>query len=99
MANLGAVEDFPARFASLLESVATKVRSLTVDRAAKAIRLTALGLMAATLGLLAVVFLFATIYGALEIPLGASGAFATIGGLFLIGGALLWRRRRGQQRP
>lgn len=96
MANLGPVEDFPARFAGLLESVATKIRSLTVDRAAKVIRLVALGFIAAALGLLAMVFLFATIYGALEIPLGSAGAFAVIGGFFLIGGALLWRRRRGE---
>jgi LPXTG-motif cell wall-anchored protein len=33
------------------------------------------------------------VYGALEIPLGPDGAFAVLGGVLLIAGALLWWRR------
>ena len=87
------MEDFPVKLAAFLESTATKVRSLTVDRAAKAIRLTTLGLIAAAFGLMAVVFLFLTIYGALEIPLGAWGAYGVLAGLFVIAGGLLWAKR------
>lgn len=87
------MEDFPAKLADLLDSAATKVRSLTTDRAERAIRLTALGIVAAVFGLLAVVFLFLTIYSALEIPLTEWGAYAVIGGLFVVGGAFLWAKR------
>jgi hypothetical protein len=87
------MDDFPAKLASLLESAATKVRSLTIDRANRVIRLTTLGVIAAALAFMAVVFLFLTIYGALEIPLGEAGAFGVMGGLFVIGGALLWAKR------
>ena len=87
------MEDFPTRLADLLESVATKVRSLTVDRASKAITLTAMALPVAVFGLLAIVFLFMTIHGALAVPLTDAGAYGVIVGLFVIGGALLWRKR------
>ena len=87
------MEDFPVRFADLLESIATKVRSLTVDRVRKWIRVSSLGLVAATLGMMALVFLLLTIYGALAIPLGPDGAFGALGALFLVGGLILWSRR------
>lgn len=66
---------------------------MTVDRVAKAIRLTALGMVAAALGIMAVVFLLLTVYGALAIPLGTDGAFAVLGTVVLIGGLVLWARR------
>jgi hypothetical protein len=87
------MEDFPVRFADLLESIATKVRSLTVDRVRKWIRVSSLGLVAATLGMMSLVFLLLTVYGALAIPLGPDGAFGVLGGLFLVGGLILWSRR------
>jgi hypothetical protein len=87
------MDDFPVRFADLLESVATKIRSLTVDRVRRVIRLTSLGLVAATLGILALVFLVLTIHGALAIPLGADGAFGVIGLLLGVAGTVLWRKR------
>lgn len=87
------MDDFPAKLADFLDSTATKVRSLTVDRAERAVRLTALGIVAATLGFLAIVFIFLTIFGALEIPLTEWGAFAVLGGLFAVGGAFLWANR------
>lgn len=93
-ANLGPMDDFPVRLAQFLESTAAKVRALTVDRAATAIRFVTLGIAAAAFALMAVVFLFLTVYRALEIPLGESGAYAVLGGLFLVGGALLWSRRK-----
>lgn len=89
------MEDFPAKLASFLESSAAKVRSLTVERAENVIRLTALGLVAGALGFMAVVFVFLTIYGALEIPLGAWGAYGVMGGLFLVGGVFMWVNRTG----
>lgn len=87
------MDDFPAKLAAFLETTAIKVRSLTVDKAAKAVRLTTLGLIALTLGLMAVIFLFLTIYGSLEIPLGEWGAFAVLAGLFAVGGVFMWVKR------
>ena len=91
--NLPNMEDFPIRFADFLESIAAKARSLTIDRVRKWIRVSSLGLVAATLGMMALVFLLLTIYGALAIPLGPDGAFGVLGALFLVGGLILWSKR------
>ena len=87
------MDDWPTRLADLLEAVATRVRALTVDRAAKAIKVVSLALPILVLVSVAVVFLFMTIHAVLAIPLGSAGAFGVIGGLFLVGGAFVWTRR------
>jgi len=87
------MDDFPARLADFLESISARIRALTVDRVARWVKLTSLGMIALTLGIMAAIFLLLTVYGALEIPLGPDGAFAVLGGVVLIAGALLWRRR------
>jgi hypothetical protein len=87
------MDDFPVKLASFLEDIAGRARAMTVDRAAKAVRLTALGIIAAAFGLMTIVFLFLTIFGALEIPLGEWGAFAVLAGLFLLAGAFMWGKR------
>ena len=90
------MDEFPTRFSDFLESIALKIRAMTVDRVARVVKLSAMGMVAATLGIMAVVFLLLTIYGALAIPLGPDGAFAVLGLVFLIGGILMWRRRRSK---
>lgn len=87
------MEELAARFAEILEQITIKVRSLTVDRVAKGIRLTGLGILAAALGLSALLFLFLTIFGALEIPLTTAGAFAVLGVVFVGAGTYLWLKR------
>ena len=87
------MENFSVRFADFLEGVAEKARALTVDRLGKAITLTALGIGAAVLGLIALIFLIVAIFRLLAIPVGATGAYAILGGLFLIAGWFLWRKR------
>ena len=47
------MDDFPVKLADLLESIAGKARALTVDRVAQWTKMLALGMVAATLGLLA----------------------------------------------
>jgi uncharacterized YccA/Bax inhibitor family protein len=87
------MEELATQFADLVEAIATKVRSLTVDKVAKGIRLTGLGILAATLGFTALLFLFWAIFGALEIPLTTAGAFGVVA-LVLVGvGATLWNKR------
>jgi hypothetical protein len=87
------MEELPRRLAELLETVATRVRAMTVDRIARAVTMASLALPVLVLALLAVVFLFMTIHGALAIPLTDAGAYGVLSGLFAIGGALAWRKR------
>jgi len=87
------MDEYAARFAEFLEQIATKIRSVTVDRLARGIRLTGLGILAATLGLTALLFLLLAMFGALEIPLTTAGAFAVVGVLLLGVGAYLWMKK------
>ena len=65
---------------------------MTVDRVARGIRLTGLGILAVTLGFTAVLFLLYAIFGALEIPLTTAGALALIGALLVGLGTYLWMK-------
>jgi hypothetical protein len=87
------MQDYAARFAELLEQVAMKVRAMTIDRIARAIKLTGLGILAAAMALTAVVFLVWAIFGALEIPLTTAGAFAVFGVVLAVAGGILWFKR------
>ncbi len=87
------MQEFATRFADFLEQIATRVRALTVDRVARVIKLSGLGILAAVLGLTAVVFLVWTIFGALEIPLTTAGAFAVFGVVLAVAGGVLWFQR------
>jgi uncharacterized membrane protein len=87
------MEELATRFADFLEEIATKVRTMTVDRIARFIKLTGLGIMAIALGLTALIFLIWTLFGALEIPLTTAGAFAVFGVVLTVGGGFLWFTR------
>ncbi len=87
------MQEYAARFADLLEQVAQKVRALTIDRIARLIKLTGLGILAAALGFTALIFLLWAIFGALEIPLTTAGAFAVVAIPLIAGGAYLWFKR------
>ncbi len=77
------MEEFAAQFADLVESIAAKIREMTVDRIAKGIKLSGLGILAATLALTAVAFLLFAIFGALEIPLTTAGAFGVVAAVLI----------------
>ena len=95
------MEDFPTRIADFLESVATRIRALTVDRLASAITYVTLGLVAATLVTIAFIFLLIgifriveeLIFKACDCTQAMEISYGAVGGLFLIVGALLWSRR------
>lgn len=87
------MHEYAAKFADLLEQVATKVRAVTVDRVAYGIRMAGLGILTATLGLTALVFLVWAMFGALEIPLTTAGAFGVFGVLFVAGGTYIFLKR------
>ena len=87
------MEQLAAQFADLVEAIANKVRSLTVDRVATGIRVTGLGILAATLGFTALLFLFWAIFGALEIPLTTAGAFGVVAAALIGTGVVIWMKR------
>lgn len=87
------MREYATRFVDLLEQTTAKVRALTVDRVARGIKLTGLGILTAALGLTAVVFLIWAVFGALEIPLTTAGAFAVFGVVLGVTGGILWFKR------
>lgn len=91
------MHEYAAKFADLLEQVALKIRSLTVDRVARVIKLTGLGIVVAALALTTVVFLLWAIFGALEIPLTTAGAFAVFGAVLIAGGSYFWLTRTKEE--
>ncbi len=87
------MHEYATRFADFLEQIASKVREMTVDRVARFIKLTGLGILVAVLGLSAVIFLIWAIFGTLEVPLTTAGAFGVFGIALVIAGGFLWFRR------
>ena len=87
------MDDFPVKLADLLESVAGKVRALTIDRVAQWTKMLALGMVAATLGVLALLFLIIGLFRLLSSVIGVTPTYAVLGGIFLVGGAFLWVMR------
>ncbi len=94
-------DDLPVRVADLLELIATRIRAMTVDRIARVITFVTLGLVALTLVGLAFIFflvgLFRIADGLIskvcDCGYSMELAYAGVGGLFLLLGALLWRNR------
>jgi len=87
------MDDFPVKLADLLEGFAGKARALTVDRVAQWTKMLALGMVAATLGFLAILFLIIGLFRLLSSVIGVTPAYAVLGGIFLIAGAFLWNMR------
>lgn len=92
----------------MLEAATDKVRSLTVDRAARVLKWLALGLVITALAFLALLFLLVGLARIFEGLIGhACGdctwamqvAYAAVGGLFLLFGALLWAIRTRRKTP
>ncbi|HAX81187.1 MAG TPA: hypothetical protein DCY40_01285 [Actinobacteria bacterium] len=94
-------DDFPIKVADLFEAVATRIRAMTVDRIARVITFITLGIVALALIGLAFIFLLVGLFRILDelfhkaCDCGYSMeiAYAAVGGLFLLAGVLMWRRR------
>lgn len=102
------MEDFSKRIPDMLEAATDKVRSLTVDRASRVLKWASLGLVIAALVSLAVFFLLVGLGRITEgLIAHACGdcswamevAYAAIGGLLLLIGALLWAARSRRKSP
>lgn len=87
------MRQYAVQFAEFLERIAQKVRAMTVDRVARLIRTSGLGILVATLGLATLIFLVWALFGALEIPLTTAGAYGVLGGLFVGFGGFMWFTR------
>jgi uncharacterized membrane protein len=87
------MNDYPTQIADLLESLADRVRSLTVDRAAGWARWTGVGIFAAFVGLVLAIFLTIGLVRLLAGVVGMEWAYTIIGGLFVVIGMFLWRLR------
>ena len=87
------MNDFPTQIADFLEDTASKVRSMTVDRLAGWAKWTGVGIIAALLGLVMVIFFVVGLTRLLAGLVGMQWSYTIIGGLFLVIGMFLWRLR------
>ena len=88
----------PVRIADLLETIATRIREMTVDRAATGVTSVAIGVIALFAGLIAVFWLLIGIFRILGELMGTETAYAVVGLLLILAGALVWSRRYPQDR-
>jgi len=102
------VDDFSQRIPDMLESATERVRSLTVDRAARILKILALGMVITVLVALALIFLFVGLarivnglisHACSDCTWSMPVAYAALGGLFLLFGALLWSARTKRKDP
>lgn len=87
-----------ARVADFLELIATRIRELSVDRAAAAITWTAVGLILFVGVILAMIWLLVGIFRVLGTLMGQETAYAVVGVLLILIGAFVWSRRYPQDR-
>jgi hypothetical protein len=87
------MDDFPVKIADLLETVATRIRAMTVDRVRGWAVWAAVGVVVGMLGLLLAIFLIIGLFRLLAELVGAEPAYLILGGLFVIVGMLLWSKR------
>ncbi len=85
--------DYPAEIADLIEQIADKIRGVTAEPAENAITWTALGVVMAVLGGLAVIWLLVAFFRAFGELVGQEVAYAITGGILVVVGALVWMRR------
>lgn len=86
------------RIADGLEQVSTKIRELSVDRAAQAITWAAVGLILLVAVVTAVVWTLVGIFRALGALIGVETAYAVVGLVLVLAGAFIWSRRFPQDR-
>lgn len=81
------------RITDLLEEYAGKVRAMTVDRLRGSITKTSIGITATTLALFAAVVIVRGLFRLLAVAVTEPGAYAIVGGIFVIIGAFIWAKR------
>ncbi len=87
------MKEFATRFADQLESAAKKIRAQTVNRAERFTLLAAVVVTALILIPVILTFLSIALFRVVEALTNNEAAFVIFGGLFLVLGALLWRKK------
>lgn len=92
-------QSIPVRVADGLEQLATKIRELTVDRAAVAVTWVAVAVILLVASVTALIWLLVGIFRALGTLMGTETAYAVVGLILILVGAFVWSRRYPQDRP
>ena len=92
-------QSIPVRVADGLEQLATKIRELTVDRAAVAVTWAAVAIILITAATTAIIWILVGIFRALGTLMGMQTAYAVVGLILMLVGAFIWSRRYPQDRP
>jgi len=87
-------DDWAVQTADSIERLVETVRSNTADRLVSVARLIVFGLLAAILGVVALVFFINFVVRIMDsyIPGGVWVVYLALGGLFTLAGLLLWRQ-------
>lgn len=92
-------QSIPVRVADGLEQLATKIRELTVDRAAVAVTWAAVAVILIAAAMTAIIWLLVGIFRALGTLMGTETAYAVVGLILILVGAFVWSRRYPQDKP
>jgi hypothetical protein len=92
-------QSIPVRVADGLEQLATKIRELTVDRAAVAVTWAAVAVILIAAAITAIIWLLVGIFRALGTLMGTETAYAVVGLILILVGAFVWSRRYPQDKP
>jgi hypothetical protein len=92
-------QSIPVRVADGLEQLATKIRELTVDRAAVAVTWAAVAIILIAAATTAIIWILVGIFRALGTLMGMQTAYAVVGLILIVVGAFIWSRRYPQDRP
>ena len=87
--------DWAAQTADTIERVVGSVRGKTADPVEKVARVVVYGLVAAILGITAIVLVCIMVVRILDIAIPGEvwAAYLILGGIFTVAGAFLWRKR------
>ena len=88
--------DWAKETADRIESVVVSIRSKTADPLERVVRILVYGIVAAVLGIAALVLLTAALVRAVDIAIPGAvwSAHVSIGGIFTLVGLFLWAKRR-----
>jgi hypothetical protein len=70
-----------------------------VDRVAVGVTWAAIGIVIATLGVMAVIWLLVAFFRALGTLIGQELAYAVVGGILFLAGVFVWMKRRPDEEP
>lgn len=86
-------QSVPSRVADTIELIATRVRELSVDRAAQAVTWISVAVILVAATTTAVIWLIIGIFRALGTLIGVETAYAVVGLILVLVGAFIWSRR------